>query len=92
MGFGGLLVTAARAELEGSLDTCPDSRTPLGQRLEACVCQRSLPAAVLSGPPGGESVKTLNLVPVKRPQCTDRGFETFGSSRLKHKLFPFHLG
>jgi hypothetical protein len=93
VGFGGLLVTAARAELQYSLDT--DAQTlqllpdDVFRHVSAKVLDQQPYTAVLRE---GESVKTHTLAPVEGPQCTDRGPEAIGSPRNKHKLLPLHLG
>ena len=93
MGFGGLLVTEARAELQDSLDTNAQTLQLLSdnvfRHVSAKILDQQPYTAVLREE---ESVKTHTLAPVKGPQCTDRGSEAFGSSMHKHKLFPFHLG
>ena len=93
MGFGGLLVTAARAELQDSMDT--DAQTlqlfPDGvfRHVSAKVLDQQPYTAVLREE---ESVKAHTLAPVNGPQCTDRGPEAFGSPGNKHELLPLHLG
>jgi len=93
VGFGGLLVTAARAELQDSLDT--DAQTlqllpdDVFRQVSAKFLDQQPHTAVIRE---GESVKTHTLAPIKGPQCTDRGSEIFGSSRHKHKLLSFNVG
>jgi len=92
VGFGGLLVTAARAELQDSLDTDAQILQLLPDdvlwHVSAKILYQQPHTAVLRE---GESVEAHTLAPVKGPQCTDRGSEAFGSARNKHKLLPLHL-
>jgi len=90
VGFSGLLVTAARAELQDSLDT--DAQTlqllpdDVFRHVSAKVLHQQPYTAVLQEE---ESVKTHTLAPVKGPQCTNMALKPSAVRGTSISFSPF---